>query len=682
MAEHSFAILIAEVGTAITQLTLVDLVDDVFRLIARAETWSTVRAPDANLATAVLELAATLETITGRELVRDGQLLVGGADGAGVRQLIVTTSAAGTLPVAVAALGKEQSARDATHAVRGVYTSIEHVLALDEAGVSDQGWLGREVARLAATKPAVILIAGGFDGGSPSGIERIGKVVGLLLRGREKTPHVIYAGNAAAVERARAAIGGDIPIHIVENLRPAPSRSHLEPARAALRDYYNEHYTGRVPGYAVLQGWGAGRIGTVAEDQALVVRFLAERFGRNVLALDIGATHGCYYLQSEGHFSQVVLANHGASAGSVRLLDAVGPAAIARWLPFDLAENEIRNVLLNRRLRPNIPAVDFRELLLEYALLREALGGALAALVETRASICFDLVIARGMLARAPQPGLAALALLDSLPLEREENHYAVDLYLDRLSLLPVAGALARVDADAAACLIEHDVLNNSPLATVVVPHGPIELGQHVLQAELTTTEGKTRQIEVTGGEIVRVDLPRGQCGTLRIRPAEGISIGDNTPGAEVVSDEEAIAGSRLGVIVDARPRPLVLPEESEDRVRLLWRWLKALDALPPESAITRPMWPTLPSQPEAEPNVAAPQSGQGPTGNVEAETGGAGQPQSNGHGKPEADLQPVEQPPDGDGVVVASDVSGSPAEQVESVAPAKPRRRFFRGRR
>jgi len=55
------------------------------------------------------------------------------------------------------------------------------------------------------------------------------------------------------------------------------------------------------------------------------------------------------------------------------------------------------------------------------------------------------------------------------------------------------------------------------------------------------------------------------------------VRIGRNAPGAEVASDVAAISGSALGIIIDARGRPLRLPNEPQERQQLLWDWLVAL---------------------------------------------------------------------------------------------------------
>ncbi|HSH79600.1 MAG TPA: glutamate mutase L [Herpetosiphonaceae bacterium] len=583
MAAEPHATLVAEVGTATTKLALVDLVDDVFRLIARVEASSTTAAPLADATHAILALARSLEEITGRRLCQDGRgLMAPDIHGNGVGTLVVTTSAAGSLPLLITALAAEQSARAARSAASGTYTDIEHIFALDEAATGGEHRLGEQVEALARAAPAAVLVAGGLEGGAVAPILRLAHLLALLARRWPSAPRVVYAGNSLAAERVQQVLAGVAQVDIVENVRPAAETNRLEPTRSALQAMYTEMCLPSLPGYGRLKEWGASHVGTVADDQAVAIRFLAERFGRNVLALDVGSAHSAGHVAADGHFSQVVLNRAGIGQGATLLGETLGMDAITRWLPFEIGDSEIGNRLLNRAIRPAPPPTTSEELLLDFALIRCAATLTMSALREARGEMQFDLMIAGGALARAPRPGLAALALLDTLAGEEQAHRrFAVDLYLDSLGLIAAGGALAHVHAGAAADLIEQDALNNGPLATVVAPDGTIEPGSAVLDVELTRSGGETQRASVSGGEILRLALPRGQRGTLRIRPAPGISIGDNAAGAEVLSDEAAIAGSALGIIIDARPRPLRLPEDAADRRTMLTRWLEALDALP-----------------------------------------------------------------------------------------------------
>jgi hypothetical protein len=251
---------------------------------------------------------------------------------------------------------------------------------------------------------------------------------------------------------------------------------------------------------------------------------------------------------------------------------------IARWLPFRTTEKDLRHWLLNKALRPHLIPGSREDILLEHAVTREALAMVLEALRDECETFAYDLVVAGGgVLAHAPHPGLAALTILDALQ-PTTENNRVLDVRLDVLSLLPACGALAALDADSAMTMFDRDVLRNEPLATCIVALGDGKPGQVAVEAELITRRGRTRRVSVAHGQIARLPLSQGMSGRLVLRPASGVRIGTNAPGEEVPSDAP-IEGSNLGVIIDARGRPLKLARGDVERRKQLWEWMVALGA-------------------------------------------------------------------------------------------------------
>lgn len=579
--EHG-ALLVAEIGPDSTNVALIDLVDDSYRLVARATSPSTFGPPDNDPTRAIVAAVQKIEQITMRELLR-GEDLVYPQDeaGNGVDGLVATTSAAGTLSVAVAGLSRHASVRSATHAARSTYTTLLDTIALDEGGRQ----LGRHIAALAYLRPDVIIFAGGQEGGNVSANQRLAHIVGLLARHSEQPPLVVFAGNSAAAEQVRQQLGDGISIEVTPNVLPLPAQPQLEPTRALLRRRYAEQYASALPGADRLRMLRTKRLGSVVEDQGLMVRFLAQRFNRNVLAVSTDSVTTSCLLASNSHYSEAIFGRMGIRFSALAVLEQRGAQSIQRWLPFEIQSDTMANRLLNRAIRPRQVASDLDDLLLDYALMREALGIAYQALRDERKDAQFDLVIAGGSIAEAPRPGLAALALLDALQPTYRDSELAINMYLDQWSLLAASGALAHINTDAATCLLEMDALNNMPLATVIVPRGELAAGKKMAEVELTPMQGTPITRTVNAGEIVRLPLARGKRATLRIRPVGGIAIGQNQAGTEVLSDEAAIVGSALGVIIDARPRPLSLPDDVQERRQVLLRWMDALDALPPETA-------------------------------------------------------------------------------------------------
>jgi len=153
-----------------------------------------------------------------------------------------------------------------------------------------------------------------------------------------------------------------------------------------------------------------------------------------------------------------------------------------------------------------------------------------------------------------------------------------VDLHLDAFSLMASAGALARSDPVAALSLFEHDLLQNTPLATCIVPAEGGRAGKPALELELVLENGTAQHIVVAYGELVRIPVAPGTRGSLAIRRPGGSRVLRTLTRRDREAREEFIDGSVLGIIVDARLRPL-LDVDDNDRRDALWHWLVALGA-------------------------------------------------------------------------------------------------------
>lgn len=595
MASEPGAVLVVEIGSVATRAVLVDAVDGVARLIGLAEVPSTTEQPYEDATLAIRDAVEQIAATTGRHLLHEGQLLMPqNAERDGINAVVATTSAAGYMSLVVAAVSSDISARSARHASHATYTSVLQTITLNdtaEPGESrDLTWIERQVQRLVGLRPDVVLLAGGLEDGAEQPLVRLAHIIGLTSSGAfddERLPagvgtrHVIFAGNSQGREHVIEALSQKAALRVVDNLRPSLEVEQLEPARQALAQLYDEQQLPMLPGMAALRRLCAAPVRTVAEATGLVTRFLAEQYKLDVLTLDVGAAHTAAYLCSQGQFSPAVLGGVGVSYGIGTLLAERGPAAISRWLPFVISEQELVQRLLNKMLRPYAIPVTREDVLIDHALAREALRMALDVLSDERGDAAYNMVLLRGGVpAHAPHPGFAALLALDALQPGTEESAFAVTLHLDGLNLLAACGALALYDADAAFSLIDQDLLANTPLATCVAVLSSGRAHGVAVEAELEIVGGEQRKIRVEHGQIGRIPLAVGQRARLILRPTSGVRIGHNAPGKEVSSAIAEIGGSVLGVIIDARGRPLRLPEQNAARQRALWDWLQALGAV------------------------------------------------------------------------------------------------------
>lgn len=594
MSDKPSSVLVAEIGSLTTRVTLVDVVEGESRMIGQAEVPSSVEPPYRNAVVGVLQAAAQIAEFTGRQLLHDGQLLMPqNNERDGVDHVVSITSAAGNLALVIVAVASDVSARSALHACRSTYTSVLQVVTLDDTmansvGNSGTPWIVRQIQSMLSLQPDLIFIAGGLENGAVDALSRLAHIVALTaLRisvdpvGQQRQDvmarPVIYAGNSAARERVLEALSDRAEMIVVDNVRPALERENLEPARRELHRLYDERILSRLPGLPSLRRLSRAPVTTVCNAEGLITRFMAERYGRHILTLDVGSTSSSAFLASPGHYNLAVLGTCGTGYGLSTLINERGVSRIARWLPFSISDEDLLHWLLNKLLRPHLMPASREDLLLEHAVAREALVLALMALYDEMPAPTYDLVMAGGgVLAHAPHPGLSALTLLDALQPTAQDSTMAIDIHLDVLGLLPACGALALLDTDAAVTVFDRDLLRNMPLATCVVPLGDGRSGEVAAEAELVSREG-TQRVTVRHGQIGRLPLSHGVRGTLTLRPASGVRIGRNDPGAEVRSDEAAISGSALGVIIDARGRPLRLADNAQQRQAQIGEWLIAL---------------------------------------------------------------------------------------------------------
>jgi hypothetical protein len=594
-AETLGAVLIAEIGSIITRVTLVDTVDGETRVIGRAETTSSVEPPVNDGLYAILVAVAQISEATGRQLLRDGQLMMPQtSERDGINHVLVTTSAAGELRLVITAIARDVSARSALHASRATYATVLQTVTLDDnvghvTAPGEMSWIEQQVQLLLQLNPDTVMITGGLEQGAIDAVNRLAHIVGLtsqrvvvdafgLQSQSVKARPVIYAGNSSARERVIEALSDKAEIFVVDNVRPSLEQERLEGARQELTRLYDRLVLPKLPGMSSIRRLTRVPVNTVCHGQGLITRFLAERAQRGIVSIDIGSASSSVFYAAPGRYHPAVLGATGTGYGIATVLANQGLEQIKRWLPFPLSDADLTHWLLNRMLRPQLLAATREDLYTEYAVAREALHMSLAALYDEVPAPMYDwVVLGGGIFSHVPHPAFALLCLLDVLQ-PPEQASAMLDVSLDTMGMLAACGAMAGLSIEGAVTLFDRDLLRNMPLATVVVPAG-VRQGEQALEATLSIVGGKTISRTVRGGEITCLPLPQGKRAQLALRPAGGVRVGQSQAGAELHTELDAVRGSALGVVIDARGRPLPLPERDSERMGLLWEWMVALGA-------------------------------------------------------------------------------------------------------
>jgi len=574
------SILVADCGTVFTKLLLLESVEGRYRFVAQAETLTTINPPWNDLSVGVVNALKQLEQITGRTLYGAGRLITPQQGLEGVDAFVVILSAPEPLSLVIAGLVREMSLESACRAASGTYTTIKTILSREGSLNSPQTMWSRTVRDIS---PDVVMLVGGVDGGARRPVMELADAIALAasMLERDQRPVVLYAGNAELRPHITKLMGDITHVEVVDNVHPTVDTEHLGPAQSALEQLYIDERMNTAPGAEALLAWSRLPLLPTATAFARVVSYLCRRednADRGVLGIDVGAATTTVAASFEDR-SYVTIYDKGIAHGPLEWIQEHGTAPLLQWLPEELEEEELLVLLHNRELRPWTVPQDPRELWVEQAVVREMLRSALDVARPTWDAGKIDAVpgmlpgvdpilISGGGLVHMPRPGQALLITLDGL-----QPTGISTILLDVNRAAPALGAVAGLKPLAAASALEAGAPGSGvliPLGTVISPMGKARPGEVVMRMRIAYEDGGTLDVEARYGDIEIWPLLPGQQATLELRPNRRFDVGMGYGRGGKV---QAIGGL-VGLVVDARGRPLELPEDPDRRRRMLHGWI------------------------------------------------------------------------------------------------------------
>ena len=586
------SLLVADIGSVTTKVGLVDTVRGEYRFISAGIAATTATPPEADILVGVRDAIRQIEARTERQLLADDRQLIfpERSSAQGVDTFIAVTSAPQPLRVAIVGLSRELSVSSAQHAVNGTHAVVETTFALDETGGR---WVpvisppnpdaGQATARtllhdpivlaaeaLARARPDVIVLVGGADGGATTALYDLANLVAVTVAAREREasarPVVVFAGNSAARAQIANRIGQITELRSVDNVRPTVEWENIAPLQNELETLYIEKKLKWLPGLNGLTNWTS--IPVIPGSRAFqnVVRYLARRFNLNVLGADIGGSTTTVVTARGEATTRAVYADLGIGYRLDSLLETANVERLMGWLPIAVTPDEARAHWLNQSLRPRALPLTRADAYLMQAAACVAL--ATAARGDRRPSEApltagLDLIVLTGG-AFASNSNLGALALL---ALNALQPHGVFSLAADSSGLAPAFGGIAAANPEAAASVIERDGLTT--LGTVIAPLSNHRDGQLDARIQIHPPTGGVINLEVQHGSLELVPLLPGQKATIEVRTARGVEL----PQARRGVFKAHVAGGALGLVIDARGRPIGLPGDPEKRQTKVQQW-------------------------------------------------------------------------------------------------------------
>jgi hypothetical protein len=609
------SILVADCGSSFTRVSLLERVETGYSFVAQGIAPTTAEPPWSDVNVGVRHATEHITETTNRKLVDDnGLLIVPETGGRGVDLLVLTCSAAQPLGVILAALVSHVSLASLERAAASSYVNVLGVIARDhvgsqgspatngsshppgapEAGVQPAGsgsWDEDKIALIRSQRPDVVWVAGGTDGGSREPVRDLVEAVALActLVDSPPQPAIVYAGNAELRSEIVDLLGEEVELDVIDNVRPTLDSENLTTAQAAFHSAYVKRKVQSLPGMGSLIGWSSAPILSTAQALEYLVLYLERLYesGKGVLCADVGSANatiaaslpaplGSTEDRAGGQCTLQVATDTGVGYGAPSLLQRVGVDAIARWLPFEPEPGEIEGVLYNKGLRPTTIPQDRRQLLIEQAAAREALRLVMGRARENWKTslghrgrwmmpLLEPIIASGGVLVHAPRPSQTTLMLLDAI-----EPVGITTFVLDEYSLASVLGAIAVAQPKVAVQVLDSGAFLT--LGTVIAPVGRARHGDVVMRVKISFEQGGQLEIEAKYGSLEMVPLRLGEKAVVELKPRRGFSVGRAVRPVEV-------HGGAVGLVIDARGRPLRLPSNLEACRRLMQQWLWEMGA-------------------------------------------------------------------------------------------------------
>lgn len=246
---------------------------------------------------------------------------------------------------------------------------------------------------------------------------------------------------------------------------------------------------------------------------------------------------------------------------------------VARWIPDGLLPQAMHSYVVNQTSHPTAIPSTTSELMLSHAVWTVGARGALTHPDDGRRLIkdgSVDLAVLTGEVTKyIGRPIQAALLMINSL-----ETWGITQLALDSASALAMSGCLLETGIPVA---IESSLIH---LGSCVAVRGQANVGETAVAVEVHPEGFPAIEREVGAGSMDVIQWEAGVDAEIRIWPSAKFDAGLGY-GRPIRVRSKLVSGS-VGLVIDARGRPLEWPEDTDERKARIEQWYRSLNAYAP----------------------------------------------------------------------------------------------------
>lgn len=569
------AVLGLDFGAINTRATLFGIENGKYRVLGQ-QVVPTLFGPKHHLGACVDQVLAGLARTTHHTLLQqDGRLIMPvDSAGDGVDRMALTISAGQPLRTVLCGLTELGSLA----AVRALADSMP----LNQIGAYSLGDLNHAdkwMSRLLDLQPELVLIAGGESGGAEQSVDHwITSIRHLcLLLPEAMRPAVIFAGNASCQKEVQRRLEPFTQLHLCANVQPGVGQFDLVPSQKCVDQIILQQWLTTVNGLADLERLAPSSMMTADFGLNRVARFLSRTSpddgneSRGVLLADLGGARTALAVAQRGDVQYVSQPVWDWQVGEEREQTLT---AIQQWLAEPLPPERVAAYLQQHAISPAILPMTQEEWEIDQAFCRYRLQSACQQLEKNYPHVARQIgncqhhhlepiVISGAVVTQAAHWGQVMMTVLDGL-----QPCGITTVVVDRYQILPLMGQMSDSLPLLAVQVLESEAFLS--LGTVIIPVSAAEAGAELFTMDVIKDSGTQFSVDVQQGTLRRLILQPGEPAVLVLKPERHTDVGFGGPG---VGGRLRITGGELGVVIDARGRPLALPADDEQRVAQLQRW-------------------------------------------------------------------------------------------------------------
>ncbi len=570
-------VLALDIGSVNTRACLFDVVDGKFRFIGTGVSQTTANFPFEDAAPGILSALDRLQSNTNQNLITpEGNLIIPGSDiSKSVSLYAATISAGPPLKLVLVGLQEDVSVKGLKRLAESIPSGVIETINLNDGRKDDE-----RLSVILRLRPDLILVAGGTEQGASKVLLQLLQTVALAcsLLPEQARPIILYAGNSALRSDVQSLLGDVSKLYFAANIRPSSDKENLDQALDQAAMLITRLRVSQMKGLDILSNASEKCLLTTPAAFGRIIRFLSQvhHLAKGVLGVDVSASATTLAAAFHGSLSLGVYPQLGLSQALKGLLDAIPPNQLLRWIGEPVPESLVRDYLLNKALNPGSLPSSPEELAIEQGVARCAMQQAVKRLFSG-----FSKKISTNLLFPGIEPIVAAgsvltcsgnlsqtlLMLLDGL-----QPIGITTLILDQNHIVSALGAIAAENPALSVQVLESTAFQH--LGTVVSPVGQAKFGTPILRVKITYEDDHEENLEIKQGALNIVPLAFGQAARLHLQPLQRTNVGMGGPG---ISGTLRVVGGVFGVVIDARGRPLSVPDDPYRGQELFRSWLLAL---------------------------------------------------------------------------------------------------------